>query len=171
MNERDELLAKFNTAMPLVNELNSLENKSIKCITLTKAIAFFTFMVVFVFVVCISVDYLGKFGGFIKGGFPFYVALGIMIWLYTVNKKKVKATDDAITKIINSDELSFIPFSYRNSVNIVGIYMVLVNMRADTFKEAINVWEQDKHNMVMEAKPTVIVKYYSKMRHLHTSFL
>ncbi len=31
-------------------------------------------------------------------------------------------------------------------------------MRADTFKEAINVWEQDKHNMVMESKPTVIVR-------------
>ncbi len=160
MNEREELLAKFQKAMPLVNELSSLENKSAKYDKtkdrLAKIIAIFTFIVVFVIIV--SVSFKWGFGGFIEGSFPFIVGLAIMIWLYTVNKKKIIATKEAMTKIFDSEELSFIPFSYRNSVNIVGIYMVLIDMRADTFKEAINVWEQDKHNMVMEAKPSVIVK-------------
>ena len=162
MNEREELLAKFQKAMPLVNELSSLENKSAKCEktkgTLKKVIAFFTFTVVFAFVVCISVDSMGGFLGFIEGAFIFYAPLVIAIFGYRANKKKIIATKEAMTKIFDSDELSFIPFSYRNSVNIVGIYMVLVDMRADTFKEAINVWEQDKHNMVMEAKPNIVVK-------------
>ncbi|MDE6780236.1 MAG: hypothetical protein K2J40_02070 [Ruminococcus sp.] len=160
MNEREELLEKFQNAMPLVNELSSLENKSAKYDKtkdrLAKIIAVFTFIVVFAIIV--SVSFKWGFGGFIEGSFPFIVGLAIMIWLYTVNKKKIIVTKDAMTKIFNSEELSFIPFSYRNSVNIVGIYMVLVDMRADTFKEALNVWEQDKHNMVMEAKPSVIVK-------------
>ena len=162
MNEREELLAKFQKAMPLVNELSSLENKSAKCEktkgTLKKVIAFFTFTVVFSLVVCMSVESMGGFGGFIQGAFIFYAPLVIAIFGYRANQKKIIATKDAMTKISDSEELSFIPFSYRNSVNMVGIYMVLVDMRADTFKEALNVWEQDKHNMIMEAKPSVIVK-------------
>lgn len=161
MNEREELLAKFNKAMPLINELNSLENKSAKYDKtkdrLVKIIAVFTFMVVFAFVVCISVDFLGGFGGFIQGAFIFYVSLAIAIFGYIANKKKIIATKEAMTKIFDSEELSFIPFSYRNSFDIIGIYKVLLDMRADTFKEAINVWEQDKHNMVMEAKSSIIV--------------
>lgn len=162
MNEREELLTKFQKAMPLVNELSSLENKSAKCEKtkdkLKKVIVFFGFMVVFSLVICLSVDFLGGFGGFIQGAFIFYAPLVIAIFGYRANQKKIIATKDAMTKISDSEELSFIPFSYRNSVNMVGIYMVLVDMRADTFKEAINVWEQDKHNMVMEAKPNIIVK-------------
>lgn len=160
MNERDELLAKFNKAMPLIEELSKREDKSIKYTktkgTLTKAIAVFTFMVVFAIIVCISMGW--GFGSFIEGCFPFCVPWGIMIWLYTVNKKKIILNNTEIVKILGSEELSFIPFSYQNYFDIIGIYKVLLDMRADTFKEAINVWEQDKHNMVMEAKPAVIVK-------------
>lgn len=162
MNEREELLAKFQKAMPLVNELSSLENKSAKYEKtkdkLKKVIAFFTFMVVFALVVCMSVKSMGGFLGFIEGAFIFYAPLVIAIFGYRANQKKIIATKDAMTKISDSEELSFIPFSYRNSVNMVGIYMILVDMRADTFKEALNVWEQDKHNMIMEAKPAVMVK-------------
>ncbi|MDE5770113.1 MAG: hypothetical protein K2I06_00575 [Ruminococcus sp.] len=162
MNEREELLAKFQKAMPLVNELSSLENKSAKYEKtkdkLKKVIAFLTFMVVFALVVCLSVKSMGGFLGFIEGAFIFYAPLVIAIFGYRANQKKIIVTKDAMTKISDSEELSFIPFSYRNSVNMVGIYMILVDMRADTFKEALNVWEQDKHNMIMEAKPAVMVK-------------
>ena len=149
--------------MPLVNELNSLENKSAKCAKtkekLIKAIVVLAFFVIFDTMLTIGVGATSddSFMFFMQGAFPLWVILGIMIWCCIANKKKLKANDETIAKIANSDELSFIPFSYRNSVNIVGIYMVLVDMRANTFKEAINVWEQDKHNMVMEAKSSVIV--------------
>ena len=161
MNEREELLAKFNKAMPLIEALDKNENESFKFSKtkdrLAKIIAFFTFIVVFAIIVSISFKW--GFGGFIEGSFPFIVGLGIMIWLYTVNKKKIKKNEEEMVKILNSDELSFIPASYRcESYNMIGIYKVLLDMRADKFKEALNVWEQDKHNMVMEAKSAVIVK-------------
>lgn len=163
MTEREELLAKFNKAMPLIEALAKNENESFKLTKtkdrLAKIIAVFTFMVVFAFVVCISVDFLGGFGGFIEGAFIFYVPLVIAIFGYRANKKKIKKNEEEMVKILNSDELSFIPASYRcESYNMIGIYKVLFDMRADTFKEALNVWEQDKHNMVMEAKSAVIIK-------------
>ncbi len=162
MNEREELMLKFQKAMPLVEKLSKRENKFVKCTktkgTLTKVIALFTFFVVFSFIVCISVKDMGGFFGFIKGAFIFYVPLAIAIFGYITNKKKLHENRIETQKILDSDELSFIPVSYLNSFDIIGIYKVLLDMRADTFKEAINVWEQDKHNMVMEAKPAVIVK-------------
>lgn len=163
MNERDELLEKFNTAMPLVNELNSLENKSAKCTKtnkkLIKAIVVLAFFVIGCTMLTIGVGAASddSFMFFIQGAFPLWVILGIMIWCFIANKKKLKTTDETIAKIANSDELSFIPFSYRNSVNMVGIYMVLVDMRAYSLTDAINIWEQDLHNRIMEAKPSVIV--------------
>lgn len=158
MNERDELLAKFNTAMPLVNELNSLENKSIKYNKTKSRLAKIIVIVVGMLIIgAIPMVAYEGLGAFISGSIPFDVFLALMIYLSVANKKKIKATDDAVTKIFNSDELSFIPFSYRNSVNICGIYMVLVDMRAYSLTDAINIWEQDKHNMVMEAKSSVIV--------------
>ncbi|MDE5584547.1 MAG: hypothetical protein K2J08_12695 [Ruminococcus sp.] len=160
MNEREELLEKFQKAMPLVNELTSLDNKADKYDktkdTLRKVIAVFTFIVAFSGVVSVAMDW--GIGGFIGAVWMFILGLGLIIWLYTVNNKKIAQNNEEREKIKNSEEFSFVPLSYRNPVNMVGIYMVLVDMRADTFKEAINVWEQDKHNMVMEAKPSVIVK-------------
>lgn len=154
MNEREKLLAKFQKAMPLVNELSSLENNSTKYNKKKGRLSKTIVIIIGMLVLALPYMFVEGIGGYIIGGSPLFILLAIMIWSSTVNKKKIKATDDAITKIFNSEELSFIPFSYRNAVNIVGIYMVLVDMRADTFKEALNVWEQDKHNMIMEAKST-----------------
>lgn len=161
MNEREELLVKFEKAIPLINELGSLENKSDKYTKtkdrLAKIIVVFAFLAIFSLVVCISFKY--GFSGFIEAVLPFMCLLAIAIFGYVTNKKKMGENETEINKIINSDGLSFIPVSYRcQSFDIYGIYKVLFDMRADTLKEAINVWEQDKHNMKMEAKPTVIVK-------------
>lgn len=159
MNEREELLMKFQKAMPLVEELSKKENKFVKC-TKTKGTLAKVIVVVVGLLIIAFIPYMcfGKLGEFIMGSIPFDVFLAVMIWLSVVNKKKMNENDAGIQKILNSDELSFIPVSYLNSFDIIGIYKVLLDMRADTFKEAINVWEQDKHNMVMEAKPAVIVK-------------
>lgn len=158
MNEREELLEKFQKAIPLVNELGSLENKSDKYTKTKDRLA--KIIVVFAAIVILYIPYCifsGEIGGLLSG-IPFYIILALVIYLSKANKKKMGENETEINKITNSDEFSFVPFSYRNPVDMVGIYMVLVDMRADTFKEAINVWEQDKHNMRMEAKPTVIVK-------------
>lgn len=158
MNEREELLVKFEKSIPLVNEFGSLENKSDKCTKTKDRLA--KIIVVIAAIVILYIPYCifsGEIGGLLSG-IPFYILLAVMIYLSKANKKKLSENEAAINKIINSDEFSFVPFSYRNPVDMVGIYMVLVDMRADTFKEAINTWEQDKHNMKMEAKPTVIVK-------------
>lgn len=158
MNEREELLEKFQKAIPLVNELSSLYNKTDKQTKtkdrLAKAIVIFAAIVILYIPYCI---FSGEIGGLLTG-IPFYAILAVLIYLSKANKKKLSENETEINKITNSDEFSFVPFSYHNPVDMVGIYMVLVDMRADTLKEAINVWEQDKHNMRMEAKPTVIVK-------------
>lgn len=158
MNEREELLTKFNKAMPLVEELSKREDKSVKYNKtkdrLAKIIVLCAFFVALGLIVCISAD----MGDCLSGCVPFVIFLAIMIWLSVVNKKKITLNNTEIVKILGSEELSFIPFSYHNSFDIIGIYKVLLDMRADTFKEALNVWEQDKHNMVMEAKSAVIVK-------------
>lgn len=160
MNEREELLIKFQKAEPLINEFSRREDKFVKCTKtkdrLAKIIVVFALLVIVSLIICMSES--GGFLGFIKAVLPFMCLLAIAIFGYVTNKKKMGENETEINKIINSDEFSFVPFSYRNPVDMVGIYMVLVDMRADTFKEAINVWEQDKHNMRMEAKPTVIVK-------------
>lgn len=153
MNEREELMLKFQKAMPLVEELSKRENKFVKY-TKTKGTLAKVIVVIVGLLIIALIPYIcfGKLGDFIKGGVPFFILLAIMIWLSVINKKKLNENRAETQKILDSAELSFIPVSYLNSFDIIGIYKVLLDMRADTFKEAVNVWEQDKHNMVMEAK-------------------
>lgn len=158
MNEREELLIKFNKAMPLVNELSEKEDKFVKYSKTKGTLKKVTVVVVGILVLGIIIyAAAGEMGSF-WGSFPLWILLALLIFLSVNNKKKLIESATEMNKIINSAELSFIPASYLNSFDITGIYKVLSDMRADTLKEAINTWEQEKHNMRMEAKPTVIVK-------------
>lgn len=48
--------------------------------------------------------------------------------------------------------IDFFPPNYRYSYAMQKIYKILLNRRADTLKEAINVFENDEHNIRMESR-------------------
>lgn len=159
MNEREEFLIKFNEAMPLIEKLDKNEIESSKLYKtkdrVTKAMVVVAGILILGIIIYVAV---GEIGSFIAGSFPLWIVLALIIFLFVNNKKKIKKNEEEMVQIINSDELSFIPFSYRRqSFEMIGIYKILLDMRADTFKEALNVWEQEKHNMVMEAKVAAMV--------------
>lgn len=76
-----------------------------------------------------------------------FVSLAITIWLLDVNKKKFKKNEAKMREILSSEELSFIPESYRNTYDIVGIYQIMFNNdddKIETLEDAIYSWEQKK---------------------------
>lgn len=58
--------------------------------------------------------------------------------------------------------LSLIPQNFTFS-DIVGIYQMLLDYRADNFKEAVNAWRQEQHNKRVENKMNENTKKISQM--------
>lgn len=146
LTEREKLVMNCYGAMPLVNQLFELDRKFVRYYKtksiLSGIIVFFAF--VFVLYVLFSVFWLG-FSGFMEVILSFALILIIPVLLYKSNNKKISRSKDEMNKILNSEELSFIPSSYLNTYDVVGIYMVAVEDEANTLKDAIDLWEKKKH--------------------------
>lgn len=146
LTERERLVMNCYDAMPLVNQLFELDRKFVRYYKtksiLSGIIVFFAF--VFVLYVLFSVFRL-RFSGFMGVILSFALILIIPVLLYKSNNKKISRSKDEMNKILSSEELSFIPSSYLNTYDVVGIYMVAVEDEADTLKDAIDLWEKKKH--------------------------
>ena len=94
----------------------------------------------------------GIVASFFFGGIPFLV--GFLFMRSSKNKKArceehLKAIEKAKAELQETD-ISIIPPAYRNIYAIDFIYQALINQRAMTMQEAVNLYEQEMHNNRME---------------------
>ncbi len=77
------------------------------------------------------------------------VVILLLCILYLKNKKTYT---DKIAELQNNPLLAFLPPNYRDLDSATHICTILVNCRAYSLTDAINIYEQDLHNRIMEAK-------------------
>lgn len=145
LTEREKLVMNCYGAMPLVNQLIELDRKFAGYYkakgTLSKIIAFFASIFVLYF---LSAIFWMGFDGFMTVVLTFALILIVPVLLYKSNNKKISRSTDEMNKILGSEELSFIPSSYLNIHDVIGIYIVAVEDEPDTLEDAIYLWEQKK---------------------------
>lgn len=69
-------------------------------------------------------------------------------------EEQLKMAIDRVNAAIDHADEELLPPMYRDTASIIFIYNALVNQRATTVKEAINLYEQDKQNKKMEELQT-----------------
>jgi hypothetical protein len=65
----------------------------------------------------------------------------------TQNKQSYETT---LQSLKNDETLSWLPYDYRDSTSFTYLYTYLTNMRANSLKEAINLYETEKHQARLE---------------------
>lgn len=65
----------------------------------------------------------------------------------TKNKQSYETT---LQSLKNDQALSWLPYDYRDSTSFTYLYTYLTNMRANSLKEAINLYETEKHQARLE---------------------
>ena len=84
-----------------------------------------------------------------------FIAFGV--W-NMINKKKEAKTltaekqtlENTLVSLKNDETLSWLPYDYRDSTSFTYLYTYLTNMRANSLKEAINLYETEKHQARLE---------------------
>lgn len=152
MNEREELIKNFSEASPVIEELVKYENKLIKNEYFEKKIIkkiLVPTMIVLFIVGGSMAGYVDSalltFGCFIL--FPAVILFSCILYL-----KNKKAYIDKIQELTKNPLLAFLPPNYRDCGSATSICTILVNCRAYNLTDAINIYEQDLHNRIMEAK-------------------
>ena len=84
------------------------------------------------------------------GCFVFFPAVIVIFFiLHCKNKKEYIAK---IQELQKDSLLAFLPPNYRDAGSTTNICTILANLRAYNLSDAINVYEQDLHNRIMEAR-------------------
>lgn len=167
--ERELLIAKFNSCQEIINKIMQQENILSNCQIKKKQYIYnpglrliifflkwlligsftFSFVTVGIGLVGLGFSLIGdNYKGFIISSTTGIVLIAIPtipLFLPIINKiKKKKNAEKAtieIEKLMRSPELTWLPYDYRDSYSFNTIKQYLVNRRADTLKEAINMYE------------------------------
>lgn len=152
MDEREELIKKFSEANPIIEELIKYENKLVKNeyfkIKVVKK------MLIPVMIIMFIVG--GSMSGIIDspfitiGCFIFFPAVVIVSFILCAKNKKEYM--NKIQELQKDPLLAFLPPNYRDADSTTNIRDILTNLRAYNLSDAINVYEMDLHNRIMEAR-------------------
>ncbi len=166
MEEKKQLLEKFYSSKqvidqmrPIENRRNELQNKVTQgesrrhgCINLIFLVWFSATLMIFIPIVFNSDDSslaskIELLAGFIilLNVIPiiWFIASIIKIIVLKIWKKEIKRKDDELNIIRQNKELEWLPFIYRTSPAFDSFYMYLSTGRADTLKEAMNIFETE----------------------------
>lgn len=65
-------------------------------------------------------------------------------------KRKMQKTSDDLTQLKSDPVLNWLPMDYRHSIAYNAIISYIINMRANTLQEAINLFETELHQARVE---------------------
>lgn len=152
MNEREELLKSFSEANAVIEELIKYENKLVKneyfLVKVVKKMLIPFMIILFI----VGGSMASVMGDNLMTFFCFIIFPAFIVLCFILCFKNKKTYINKIKELENNALLSFLPPNYRDAGSATSICTILVNYRADNLSDAINIYEQDLHNRIMESK-------------------
>lgn len=151
MNEREELIKKFSEASPVIEELIKYENKHLKNEDFKKRVIKRLLIPTMISLIIVggSLSSMGNDSII----FPCFVLFpAVVLFCYILYRKKKKSCLEKIAELQGDSLLAFLPPNYHDLYSVTSIQTILVNCRASGLTDAINIYEQDLHNRIMELK-------------------
>lgn len=151
--------AQYNLRNKYINYLNTVTRPKVFAWIIAGGIISFVFYFIFYFITSIDTGSIGLFGVWI------FVSIGGYIHFKNKTEQDIKNTQNALIKMENELKEYYdnarnciIAFDYSEPAIIQNLIGVLINGRADSLKEAINVMLDDIHKQSMLAKQAEIAK-------------
>ncbi|MDE7390278.1 MAG: hypothetical protein K2M82_04985 [Lachnospiraceae bacterium] len=152
MNEREELIKNFSEAKPVIEELAKYENKLIKNEYMEKRVIKKILIPTMIILFIVGGSMYDVMGSNFMTFFCFILFPAVILFSFILYLKNKKTYIDKIQELEKNPLLAFLPPNYRDCGSATHICTILVNCRAYSLTDAINIYEQDLHNRIMEAK-------------------
>ena len=160
MNERETLIQNISAALPIAQQMSLIEEEVGKLheerekkkkigVGLIILLIIAVLCVLYGFVVIVATKHLDGLFNVVLGVIPF-VAVYKRLQRAKECLIKIEELKEKYQGMQNDSNLSWLPMDYRSSFCISEIATYVQNGRADTLKEAINLFETEQHNQRLE---------------------
>lgn len=153
MTEKEMLIVYMTESLEVMKQIQTKEEEYSSLSEKLDKYSRILYIVLIVIAGIIVASFASKLGNFVSSALGVATIVSLLVLRsVSVNgiKSKMKKVENEVGQLKSDPTLKWLPLNYRHSLAFNAIYSYIINMRANTLQEAINLYETELHQARVE---------------------